>query len=104
MVAAWMSAETGVGPSMASGSQVWKGHWPDLPQAAASRSRPMARLVPSGRLPALLNTVAKSRLPMAPTMRNMASRKPTSATRLVRNAFLPAVAAAGLVCQKEMRR
>ena len=30
MVAAWMSAETGVGPAMASGSQVWSTNWPDL--------------------------------------------------------------------------
>ena len=33
MVAAWMSAETGVGPSMASGSQTCSGNWADLPTA-----------------------------------------------------------------------
>ena len=33
MVAAWMSALTGVGPSMASGSQTCSGTWPDLPAA-----------------------------------------------------------------------
>src|SRR5205814_3044732 len=33
MVAAWISAETGVGPSIASGSQAWSGYWPDLPHA-----------------------------------------------------------------------
>src|ERR1700678_2023278 len=33
MVAAWMRAETGVGPSMASGSQTWRGNWADLPTA-----------------------------------------------------------------------
>ena len=31
MVAAWMSAETGVGPSIASGSQTWSGNMADLP-------------------------------------------------------------------------
>ena len=31
MVAAWISAETGVGPSMASGSQICKGNMADLP-------------------------------------------------------------------------
>ena len=31
MVAAWMSAETGVGPSMASGSQMCSGNMADLP-------------------------------------------------------------------------
>jgi len=33
MVAAWISAETGVGPSMASGSQMWNGNCADLPEA-----------------------------------------------------------------------
>ncbi len=31
MVAAWISAETGVGPSMASGSQMCSGNMADLP-------------------------------------------------------------------------
>ena len=47
MVAAWMSAETGVGPSIASGSQVCSGNWPDLPHAPSSSSRPMAVAVPA---------------------------------------------------------
>src|SRR5438067_11563912 len=33
MVAAWMSALTGVGPSIASGNQTWSGNCPDLPTA-----------------------------------------------------------------------
>src|SRR3712207_6866285 len=33
IVAAWMSAETGVGPSIASGSQVCSPSWADLPIA-----------------------------------------------------------------------
>ena len=33
IVAAWMSAETGVGPSIASGSQTCKGNCADLPTA-----------------------------------------------------------------------
>ena len=39
MVAAWISAETGVGPAMASGSQVCSGSWADLPTAPPSSSR-----------------------------------------------------------------
>ena len=31
MVAAWINADTGVGPAMASGSQVCSGNWADLP-------------------------------------------------------------------------
>ena len=34
MVAAWISADTGVGPSIASSSQDCSGTWADLPQAA----------------------------------------------------------------------
>ena len=33
MVAAWMSAEIGVGPSMESGSHTCSGTWADLPMA-----------------------------------------------------------------------
>src|ERR1700760_5064643 len=44
IVAAWISAETGVGPSMASGSQVWSGTWADFANAPTSRSRPAATI------------------------------------------------------------
>src|SRR5437016_13612423 len=46
MVAAWMSADTGVGPSMASGSQMNNGIWADLPTAPRNSSRVMAVMVP----------------------------------------------------------
>ena len=39
IVAAWISAETGVGPSIASGSQVCNGTWADLANAPTSSSR-----------------------------------------------------------------
>ena len=42
MVAAWMSADTGVGPSMASASQGNRGIWADLPITPTSSSRQMA--------------------------------------------------------------
>ena len=35
-------AETGVGPSMASGSQTCSGNWADLPTVPMKSSRPMA--------------------------------------------------------------
>src|SRR5258707_3145057 len=37
MVAAWISAEIGVGPSIESGSQMCKGTWADLPIAPTKR-------------------------------------------------------------------
>ena len=36
IVAEWISAETEVGPSMASGSHEWRGNWADLPIAPAN--------------------------------------------------------------------
>ena len=51
MVAAWISAETGVGPSMASGSQVCSRNCADLPMAPMNSSRQIrsARRNPSRR-------------------------------------------------------
>ncbi len=46
MVAAWMSAETGVGPSMASGSQPWNGNWADLPITPTTSSSAARVAVP----------------------------------------------------------
>src|SRR5882757_11583875 len=53
MVAAWISAEIGVGPSIESGSQTCSGNWADLPiapmnrqmQAAVSSGHPVAATV-----------------------------------------------------------
>src|SRR3989337_2674364 len=42
MVAAWISAETGVGPSMASGSQTYSGSWADFPVAPRKKAAVMA--------------------------------------------------------------
>src|ERR1700737_2080871 len=39
MVAAWINAETGVGPSMASGNQVCSRNWADLPIAPMNNKR-----------------------------------------------------------------
>ena len=46
IVAAWISAETGVGPAIASGSQTCSGIWADLPQAPISSSTPIAVITP----------------------------------------------------------
>src|SRR5687767_11263178 len=42
IVAAWMSAETGVGPAIASGSQTYRGTCADLPHAPTNSSRQIA--------------------------------------------------------------
>src|SRR5512145_609662 len=38
IVAAWISAEIGVGPGIASGNHVWNGNWADLPMTATATS------------------------------------------------------------------
>ena len=47
MVAAWIRAETGVGPSIASGSQVWSGTCADLAKAPTSSRIPIRTTTPS---------------------------------------------------------
>src|ERR671932_261422 len=46
MVAAWIRAETGVGPSIASGSQVWSGIWADFANAPTSSRQQIATTTP----------------------------------------------------------
>ena len=46
IVAAWMSAETGVGPSIASGSQTYSGICADLPVAPMNRSSVAREITP----------------------------------------------------------
>src|SRR6202030_743433 len=60
MVAAWISAETGVGPSMASGSQTYSGICADLPQAPTSSRIAISVRVDSVAMAADRNTVEKS--------------------------------------------
>ncbi len=104
MVAAWMSAETGVGPSMASPSQDCNGTWALLPQAPSSSSRPIALRVPSVIRGAASKTWAKPTDPTVATITIRASARPISPTRLTTNAFLAAVAALGLADQNPISR
>ena len=41
IVAAWINAETGVGPSMASGNQVWRPIWADLDKTPINKNKPI---------------------------------------------------------------
>ena len=99
MVAAWMRALTGVGPSIASGSQTWSGNWALLPIAPQNSSRQMPTIIHWLMSPAAsssgssVNTSVKLSVPTVVQMAMMPSAKPTSPTRLTRNAFLLASAA-----------
>jgi hypothetical protein len=92
MVAAWISAETGVGPAIASPSQLCSGNCADLPQAASSSSRPIAVSAPSFALPAA--RVDRGEVDGAEGGEHQHDRQPSpmSPTRLTTNALLAAVA------------
>ena len=104
IVAAWIRADTGVGPSMASSSQDCSGTWADLPQAASRSSRPRTVSVVSDASPASSLTVEKSTVPNVVNMSAMPIDRPMSPTRLTMKAFLAAAAADGLCCQKPISR
>lgn len=104
MVAAWIRAETGVGPSIASPSQDCSGTCADLPQAASSSIRPIAVSVPSEVSPTEASTGSKAKVPKVVNISMIAIDRPMSPTRLTRKAFFAAVAALGLCCQKPIRR
>src|SRR5579864_2334354 len=104
MVAAWISADTGVGPSIASSSQDCSGTWADLPHAPSSSSSPSASVIPLLAWPTEWNTPVNVTVPNWANISMMASDMPASPTRLAMNAFLAAVAAAGLYCQNPISR
>ena len=104
MVAAWIRAETGVGPSIASSSQAWSGTWADLPQAPSSSRMPSALSVPSVAPEEAALMPEKLVVWKVTNAKEIASTMPTSPTRLSTNAFLAAAAALGLCCQKPISR
>src|SRR6476620_2831221 len=104
MVAAWINAETGVGPSIASSSQDCSGTWADLPQAPSRRSRPNTVAVVALALGIPEFTARKADEPKVASISMIAIDSPMSPTRFTTNAFLAAVAALGLCCQKPISR
>ena len=106
MVDECSSADTGVGPAMASGSQVCSGNWPDLPIAAMNSATPaQSRMVllasPDSAHPEMAK-IEKPSLPrcswaheLAPKNRtDTPTRRPMSPTLTVKNAFSAARALA----------
>ena len=90
MVAAWIRAETGVGPAMASGSHVCRMNWPDFDMTAPSRQSEATRSVPwpISPLAAIVLIVVMSKVPPAAKNSTITpTRRPMSPTRLVRKAF-----------------
>src|SRR6266536_42043 len=104
MVAAWISADTGVGPAMASGSHTYSGICALLPVQARNSSSAMAVAAPAASPETRPKTWSKSSVPNLAKIRKIASRNPTSPMRLAMNAFLAAAGTSGLVNQKPISR
>src|SRR3954453_17736296 len=92
MVAAWIRADTGVGPAIASPSQDCSGNCADLPQAPSSSIRPIPVSNASEPLSALPSTPAKDTVPNPANISISATDRPQDPTRLTTNAFLAAAA------------
>ena len=97
IVAAWINAETGVGPSIASGSQTCSGICADLPVAPTKSSSVAMVMTPidvsGARAAAAAATCWKSSVPNVVNTSSMPRMNPKSPIRLTTNAFLPASAA-----------
>ena len=115
MVAAWISADTGVGPSIASGSQVCRKNCADLPMAPMNSSdagqverRPGAgRRSPSPCRPWPAISGKSSANWIVPNIQKtvmMPSAKPKSPTRLTTKALMAAALAVGFLYQKPISR
>jgi hypothetical protein len=104
IVAAWMSAETGVGPSIASGSHVCSGTWADFPTAPANSRSAMAVAVPPTIPPAAGKTSSNRTEPNVAKMRNTPISISVSPIRVTMKAFLPASAAVFRSYQNAMSR
>ena len=114
MVAAWISAETGVGPSIASGSQVCSPNCADLPIAPTNNSKQIV-VITSTRAPrnekvapAWPGTAARiassETVPNTMNVAKIPSEKPKSPTRLTTNALIAAALALGLWYQNPINR
>jgi hypothetical protein len=88
MTPACIRAETGVGASIVSGSQLWNGNWADLVSAATATSRATAVAEgPTGSAVAAAVNARMSNVPHSRHARTAAATRATSPSRLMRNFF-----------------
>src|SRR5262244_1940406 len=99
MVAAWISADTGVGPSIASSSQDCSGTWADFPHAPSRSSSPSAVATPLPAEPTVLNTPVNDTVPNSENIRKIARVRPASPTRLTALGLLLLLGACGKSAQ-----
>ena len=101
-----MSAETGVGPSIASGSQMCSGNCADLPTAPENRPsvKPVSTALPIMPWMARSLISAMPSTPVFDQMSSTASRNAKSPKRVTMNAFFAAAAADGRSNQNPISR
>ena len=104
MVAAWMSADTGVGPAMASGSHTNSGICALFPVAPMNMSKTTQFRVDWLRVSGSASSVPKSSAPTSRNSRNIASKKAKSPMRLTMKALLAAALFFSSVYQNPMSR
>src|SRR5712691_2496982 len=107
IVAAWINAETGVGPAIASGNQVYRGICADLPVQPRNRKSVIAVMEgppATSAVGACAKTVTKSSDPVDQKIMNIATKKPKAPMRCLMNALRPAVAFAPSLAQKPISR
>src|SRR5689334_17995374 len=90
-----MSAETGVGPAIASGSQTYNGICADLPATPINMNKVIAVMIAGDAVFAASNTASNwneclSPFPRYQNIKKPAIRKPKSPTRLATKAFFAA--------------
>ena len=103
-MAAWISALTGVGPSIASGSQVWSGSCADFATAPPSNPSAIRLLAQPPNEPACGKTRSKSSEPVRWINRKSASAIVASPIAFITKAFFAAATAEGRSCQKPISR
>src|SRR5688500_5484099 len=93
IVAAWISAETGVGPAIASGNHVYHGICALFPVVPMNRCSVVALMSYGEKADpsvAILNTSAQFALPFLAMLQKMAIRNARPPVRFMMNAFLAA--------------
>ena len=104
IVAAWINAETGVGPSIASGSQVCRKSCADLPIAPINKRKQDKFIIVSSKSLLRENTSSKLTEPVAKYKVAIPSIKAKSPTLLTTNAFMAAEFADGFSYQKPISK
>jgi hypothetical protein len=104
IVAAWIRALTGVGPSMASGSHVCSGSCADFATAPPSRPSATRLAAQPPREPAWGKTTSKFSEPVRWIRRKSARAIVASPTAFMMKAFFAAAIALGRSCQKPISR